>query len=143
MTKILNWNIRSGGGTRVPAITAAIKAFSPDVAVLTEFRNGPKGALLLSKLNELGFSHHATATAAPNENTVLVASRSPFLASRTFPQLGTNSHRLLEVDFPGFSLIGFYFPQKDAKRPVFEHLLKLSRERINTPAIWLGDLNTV
>jgi exodeoxyribonuclease III len=142
MAMILNWNIRSGGGTRVPAIAGAINALNPDIVVLTEFRIGPKGTLLLSKLNEQGFSHHASTSAATNENTVHVASKIPFLASRTFSQLGINSHRLLEVDFPGFSLIGFYFPQKDAKRPVFEHLLKLSRERINTPALWIGDLNT-
>ncbi len=54
---ILNWNIRSGGGTRVPAIADAIKAHRPDIVVLTEFRNGPKGASLLSKLTEQGTRH--------------------------------------------------------------------------------------
>ena len=124
------------------AIADAIGDINPEIAVLSEFRNGGVGEKLLAKLERQGFHYQARTSAAPNDNSVLIASKIPFTASRTFPQLKEHSHRLLEVDFPQFSILGYYFPQKEAKRPVFEHLMQLSKMRINTAALWIGDLNT-
>ena len=41
--KILSWNIRQGGGSRIPAILSALKASGCHMAILSEFRNHTKG----------------------------------------------------------------------------------------------------
>jgi len=72
--RLLNWNIQSGGGKRVPGILTAIAAHRPALVVITEFRTGVSGNALRQGLDALGLIHQRTAIAEYNKNSVLVAS---------------------------------------------------------------------
>jgi hypothetical protein len=52
--RILTWNIRAGGGTRLPRIGAALAVHNADVLVLTEYRSGEAGQRLRAVLRDLG-----------------------------------------------------------------------------------------
>ena len=39
--RLLAWNIRQGGGTRLPRIADALKRHDADIVVLSEYRGGP------------------------------------------------------------------------------------------------------
>jgi exonuclease III len=71
---VLNWNIRKGGGSQIPAICHHIEDVSPDLLALTEFqtRNEPS---LRAHLNRLGYPFIATSNPADNQNGLLVASK--------------------------------------------------------------------
>ena len=53
-----------------------------------------------------------------------------------------DSHRLLLARFDGFNLLGAYFPQNEAKRPVFNFLSSNVEPLFGVAGILLGDLNT-
>src|SRR4051812_12327263 len=73
--KIISFNIRHGGGSRVTRIEEAIAGHAPDVVVLPEFRNNPAGATLRSWLAAQGHVHQSAGTTLlPAHNSVLVAS---------------------------------------------------------------------
>jgi hypothetical protein len=50
-------NIRHGGGKRIAYIIQAIAAYSPDIVVITEYRNGRVGVNLRSSLSGAGWEH--------------------------------------------------------------------------------------
>jgi len=39
--RLLAWNIRQGGGSRLPRIADALKRQDADIVVLSEYRRGP------------------------------------------------------------------------------------------------------
>ena len=57
--RVLNWNIKQGGGSRIAAICNHIEDVSPDLLALTEFqtRNEPS---LRAHLERLGYPFIAT-----------------------------------------------------------------------------------
>src|SRR5215831_10851612 len=57
--KLLTWNIRHGGGTRLPCIVEELAAYDADVIALTEYRARP-GKELRSALFERGWLHVET-----------------------------------------------------------------------------------
>ena len=54
--RLLTWNIRAGGGKRLPPILAAISGHEADVLVLTEYRSGEAGVRLRAALTDLGYA---------------------------------------------------------------------------------------
>lgn len=53
-----------------------------------------------------------------------------------------DAHRVLIARFEGFDLVGVYFPQNEAKRPVFEYLRRIVLPGIGADGIVIGDFNT-
>jgi hypothetical protein len=47
--RLLAWNIRQGGGTRLPRITAAIAEHEADVLIISEYRGGESGERCVSR----------------------------------------------------------------------------------------------
>jgi len=39
--RLLAWNIRQGGGSRLPRIAEALKRHDADIVILSEYRGGP------------------------------------------------------------------------------------------------------
>lgn len=72
--RLLNWNIQSGGGKRIPQIVQCISERNPDIFALTEFRNGPRGKQIEGLLNSMGYQLAKT-NAADNKNTVAIGFR--------------------------------------------------------------------
>ena len=65
--KLLTWNIRHGGGTRLARIAEELAAHDADVIALTEYRAGP-GKELCAELADRGWPHVATTDASDNES---------------------------------------------------------------------------
>ena len=141
--KVMEWNIQSGGGNRVGQICNSIAEHSPDIVILTEFRHGKNKEPLKQLLRIQGFSDFATHS-KPDEklNTIMIASKVQIQRIQEFPVLGVNTHRVLEIEVEGLTILAYYFPQKNEKRPVFEFLIGLAEVRKEKPCIWIGDLNT-
>ena len=76
--RLLAWNIRQGGGSRLPRIADALKRHDADIVVLSEYRGGPSAPRLCAALHALGYSHATTLVPPPSCNGVLVAARRPF-----------------------------------------------------------------
>ncbi|HWO73803.1 MAG TPA: endonuclease/exonuclease/phosphatase family protein [Dehalococcoidia bacterium] len=75
--RLVSWNIRAGGGSRVPAILDQIARWSPDLVAICEFRATPASHTLAASLREMGFvSQLSTADPVlPARNGLLLASR--------------------------------------------------------------------
>lgn len=104
--KIINWNIQSGGGKRIEQISEKIIKANPDIAVITEFRNGPKGVEFEGCLANAGFN--VLKNQSPhNLNTVAICVRKSLDVSKSRLEIPSNlanhvlSARILGMDFVG------------------------------------------
>lgn len=142
--KILAWNIRHGGGSRVAAIASAIAAHAPDVAVLTEFR-AAAGVELQRLLAARGYRHLLVPPLAPRQNGVAIASRWRLVASLRATPAAVPAHRWLEADIPrlGLSVGAFYGPLEDVPyADWWTSVRQVMAERVHTPFVLAGDFNT-
>ena len=140
--KIISFNIRHGGGSRITRIQEAIASHAADLVVLPEFRNNPTGATLRSWLTTAGNVHQAAGnTLAPAHNSVLVASRLPF-ETIAFPELGSEARRCVGVKLGALRVLAFYFAVMEAKRPLFKFIQGLPKGMLKTETLLIGDLNT-
>lgn len=129
--RIAALNIQHGGGARTQAITDYLNTLEADCVVLSEYRLDDNG--LASQLATLGYTHQHTGAQYPKENSVLIASRLPFVA-------GNATQRIAAVTIQDLNLLGVYFPQGDEKRPVFREI----REKVpaESKTLVIGDFNT-
>src|SRR5260370_7448684 len=80
--RLLAWNIRQGGGSRLARIADALAHHDADILVLSEYRGGEAAVRLLAALASLGY-RHATALAPPaGRSGVLIAPLSVFPSPR-------------------------------------------------------------
>src|SRR5258708_25773288 len=77
--RLLAWNIRQGGGSRVARIADALTRHEADILVLSEYRGGESAKRLLGALNTLGYAYVTALAPPPRFNGVLIAARCPFL----------------------------------------------------------------
>jgi exonuclease III len=82
--RIVSWNIRAGGGSRVDGILAQLEKWSADIVGLCEYRATPPSKRLAAGLCDLGLEHQLSTAdaAAPSRNALLLASRRPLRARR-------------------------------------------------------------
>ena len=151
--KLLIWNIRQGGGTRLTRITQAIAAHSPDVIALTEFRSRPGQALVPALQREDRLYVESTSPTGA-DNGICVISRVPTVRARTCPAPTENITRWLDVDFPdhGFGIgilhILCSVPKiKDgipgeAKTRFWNAVLREADARLSEPFLFAGDFST-
>jgi exonuclease III len=66
--RLLAWNIRQGGGTRLAAIAQALARHEADVLVLSEYRGGDAALRLREALERLGYPHATTLRPPPGKN---------------------------------------------------------------------------
>jgi exonuclease III len=98
--RILNWNIRHGGGSRRNRILGRLAAYHADVVVLTEYRAAPD---FLDDLRALGYQWIAEPLIPARANGVLVGSRHQMLRLPVAASMPTTPPgRWLEVTFPDF-----------------------------------------
>jgi exodeoxyribonuclease-3 len=137
--KVITWNIRHGGGARIPAILNFLKSYIEyDVIVLTEVRNNKNLPEINKALSLWGYKVEFICD-NPTTNSVLIASRLEYSIIPT-SELGDHSHRILHLDFGAFRLMGCYFPQRQEKSIVFEYILRQIEG--DKPLMVLGDFNT-
>jgi exodeoxyribonuclease III len=140
--RLLAWNIRQGGGARLPAIAQAMTRHDPDVLVISEYRGGDSALRLREALERLGYRHATELRPPPGKTGVLVASRRRFRACAPLDDALPEPYRLVTVDFAGFSLCGVYMPNLLAKVPYWEALIACLAKRAGEKVLAIGDFNT-
>jgi exodeoxyribonuclease-3 len=139
--RLIALNIRQGGGARHALLAEFLSSQHPDVVVLTEFTAGNGSRLLLSALRRDGLTTQ-TATSPPDGRYAVAIASSRHYTSRPLPPLSGADHRLILADFGCLRLIAAYFPQGEAKRPVFQHLRTHGLAALGENGLVIGDLNT-
>ena len=140
--RLLAWNIRQGGGSRLPRITDALKRHDADIVVLSEYRGGPSAPRLVTALHALGYRHATTLVPPPSRNGVLVAARRPFREHGAVDVGLPEPYRMVNVDFATFRLLGIYMPNLLAKIPYWEALIAALSSPSTNRALAIGDFNT-
>jgi exodeoxyribonuclease-3 len=140
--RLLTWNIRAGGGTRLSRIAETLAAHDADVLVLTEYRSGEAGKRLRSALRDLGYAWLSAVEPPGIRNGVLIAARlKPRLAAHVTAYV-PEPWRMLAVTIGGVRLFGIYMPNLRAKIPYWEALIEASSPHAGGRALALGDFNT-
>ncbi len=140
--RLLAWNIRQGGGSRLARITSALEHHEADILVLSEFRGGQSAARLLAALDALGYRYATTLMPPPGRTGVLIAARCPF---REHGMVGIGvpePYRMVSVAFASFRLVGVYMPNLLAKIPYWEALIAALLGDCGGAALAVGDFNT-
>jgi exonuclease III len=140
--RVLAWNIRQGGGIRLPAIAEAILRHEPDILVISEYRGGAAAARLGAALSEIGYRYMTEAVPPPNRLGVLVAARRPFRAEALLNPELPEPYRLIDVAFDNFRLCGAYMPNLLKKVPYWEALIGALVADATGRALAIGDFNT-
>ena len=140
MIKILSWNIRQGGGSRLTQIVGAIKTINAHILVLTEYRNNDRGSTLRAKLLALGYRYQAVTASSADDNSVIMASMIPFDASISDCPDASYPHNVLIGKYKASVIYGGYFPHKK-KHTLFDWVVDEVKNR-TAPIIICGDLNT-
>src|ERR1700720_4913574 len=76
--RLLAWNIRQGGASRLSAIAEALRRHDAVVLVLSEYRGGDSALRLREMLVRLGYRYVTTPLPPPGKNGVVIAARRPF-----------------------------------------------------------------
>ena len=140
--RILTWNIRAGGGSRLARIAEAIAAHEADVLVLTEYRSGDAGQRLRAVLRDLGFVWLSPVEPPGIRNGVLIATRKKPRSVAHVTEHVPEPWRMLAVTIDRVRLFGIYMPNLRAKIPYWEALIEASTPHAGGRALALGDFNT-
>lgn len=139
--RLATLNIRHGGGTRITALLEFVAKLDADMLVITEFRNNVSGAQLRAGLQALRYEHQSASSVRPAENCVLLASRKTMNVLRVSAGPEGHEHRLTLAEVCNVRVLGAYFPQREAKRAVFQQILRSVPDLMSLGVV-LGDLNT-
>lgn len=139
MLRILSWNIRQGGGSRISKIQNSISNLAPEILVLSEFRNNESGRKIRYHLLEGGYRHQGVSHAKSDVNSIAIFSKLPcnfILHPSCDEEYGSN---LLSAEYDAFKLFGMYLPHKK-KHKIFDYLNKLALDLDDL--ILAGDFNS-
>jgi exonuclease III len=140
--RLLAWNIRQGGGSRLARIADALARHKADILVLSEYRGGESAARLLAALVTLGYRYATTLAPPPNRNGVLVAARCAFREHGAISNGLPEPYRMVSVEFGSFQLVGIYMPNLLAKVPYWQALITALLGETGEHALAMGDFNT-
>jgi exodeoxyribonuclease III len=140
--RLLAWNIRQGGGTRLSGIMAAIARHDADVLILSEYRGGESAERLCAALKACGYRHLSRLLPPPQRTGVVVAARRRFVECGPLCRQVEEPWRLLDVDLGALRLTGVYMPNLRAKLPYWQSLLAALAQRAGSDALAIGDFNT-
>src|SRR5213594_2542679 len=146
--RIVAWNIRAGGGERVPRISRHLTRWAPDAVVLSEFRATPPSLELARALAAFGLVHQCTSASprTPSANALLVAARWPLRRLRLSTQPREPGRWLLaSVNAPRPLLLGaMHVPNRVTGRKYrfLDAVLACARRWRLGPALFVGDTNS-
>jgi exodeoxyribonuclease-3 len=140
--RLLAWNIRQGGGSRLPAIAEALARHEADVLVLSEYRGGDSALRLREMLTKFGYPHSTTVLPPTGKSGVLVAARRRLRAHAALSDTLPEPYRLVHVEIGKLSLCAVYMPNLMAKVPYWEAVVANLAARVDGHALAIGDFNT-
>lgn len=139
--KILIWNILRGASNRAPQVISALLRHNADVVFLSEYKNNAAGGVIFAALEESGYSHvYSPKTVKSNDNTVLLASKLPFVAKKRSARFGEYASRFVVAEFDSFNFIGVHRNNKN--NPAYSYLSGLPQKFVLGKTIIAGDFNT-
>src|SRR5207248_2804823 len=121
--RLLAWNIRQGGGTRLSRIVAAIAQHEADVLVISEYRGGDSGVRLRAALAAIGYAHVTAATPPAGGNGTLIASRRPFDDGGSLTDAVPEPYRIVSAYIGPLRIYGVYMPNLLKKVPYWQSLI--------------------
>jgi exodeoxyribonuclease-3 len=154
--RFLTWNIQSGGGKRVPLILKEMEGLKPDFIALTEVTFNNLNAIRAS-LEGKGFVHLATTCSDGTTNSVLVASKVPFVVTEEpmdhdperwlSVEIDSLDLKILCVHIPGstdnkFGADGIGMSGKKRKELFWDQVLEYAQRHKHDRTVLLGDFNT-
>ena len=139
--RLLAWNIRQGGGSRLPRIADALARYEADILVLSEYRGGEAAGRLRAVLALLGYGYATALAPPPGRSGVLIAARCAFRDDGAVGVGLPEPYRMVGVEFPLFRVVGIYMPNLLAKVPYWETLIATLSES-GEHALAVGDFNT-
>ncbi|MGE5269000.1 MAG: exodeoxyribonuclease III [Thiohalocapsa sp.] len=141
--RLLAWNIRQGGGKRLPAIARALAEHDADVLVLSEYRGGDSAVRLRAALHGIGYPHVSAALPTGGGNGVLIAARTAFDETDTISPALPEPCRIVRAYFGALCVYGVYMPNLLKKIPYWQALIAaLAAESLGAESVALGDFNT-
>ena len=139
MLKIISWNIRQGGGTRITKLISKLAEQASDIIVLSEFRNNHSGQKIRAALLQSGYRFQAVTQAQRDVNSAAIFSKLPGNVT-LYPQSDpTYAHNILSMTFEAFTVYGMYLPHKK-KHILFDLLIQ--EAQMDHPGIMVGDMNS-
>ena len=146
--RIVAWNIRAGGGSRISDIADQIKRWHADVVTFSEFRGTPPSRSLANDLSHQGlkFQLSSAKSDAPRTNALLIASRWPIRRIEMKVKMN-EPHRwlLAAVQSPvPFHIGSMHVPNRvSGKKYIFHKaILSVIGRWKDEPAIIVGDTNS-
>ena len=140
--KVLTWNIMQGGSQqRLAKISDILVAHDPDVLVLTEFWEGPKGDFIRQRLRNAGWHDQYSSGAAPKENGLLIASKRT-LSPQPPSIVPAERHRWMEVAVQELRILAVHIPMGPPKPLFWAKVLERAQQLVTGPALIIGDFNT-
>ena len=139
MIKILSWNIRQGGGSRISKIISFIQKSDAQIVTLNEYRNNKSGEKLRAHLLTLGYRHQMVSHSPSDHNSVIIVSKLPFngmLFPKSDEVYGGN---IVCASFEAFDVYGVYLPHKKKHRLFNFFLDHLPHQK---SSIIAGDFNS-
>ncbi len=147
--RVVSWNIRAGGGRRVPAIADQIARWAADVVALSEFRATPPSGDLALALSRHGLAHQLSTASSefPGVNALLIASRWPLarVRLRVAPSIESGRWLLARVASPcAITLGAMHVPNRVTGRkfPFLDAVLGVAHGWRRGPALLVGDTNS-
>jgi exodeoxyribonuclease-3 len=140
--RLLAWNIRQGGGSRLVGIMAAIARHDADVLVLSEYRGGDSALRLRAALAGIGYRTVTELAPPPQRVGVLIAARRRFFEHGALCVSVEEPYRLVDVDLGAVRLTGVYMPNLLRKVPYWQALVDGLAARVDGDALAIGDFNT-
>jgi exodeoxyribonuclease III len=140
--RLLAWNIRQGGGTRLAAIADALARHDADILVISEYRGGDAALRLCEALERLGYPYRTALRPPPGKSGVLIAARRRLRTHAALDHTLPEPYRLVHVEIGRLSLCGVYMPNLLAKVPYWEAVVADLAGKIDGHALAIGDFNT-
>ena len=139
--RIMTWNARHGGIVIAQRFAEQILRFDPDIVIITDFRNNAAGQTIKEIISSGGLSRHSDVGTLLCENSVLLSSKLPF-SLKQVPCLGRHAHRGVWARFSEMDVLGFNFPRRYEKLPIFDAIYSLDRDALSEATLLIGKFDT-
>jgi hypothetical protein len=125
--RIAAWNIDAGGGNRLDAIAACVQSLEVDVLILDEFRTGLNGMVLRGHLDRAGLVYQTPCETDPDRDTVILASRFPFVELPLPEKSGALGSSLIHALIGGCRLLAVHAGPEDIPDPLLDPVCTIVR----------------
>lgn len=140
--KIVVTNIGQGGGNSIDAISATLADIDGDIAIISEFRTGLNGMVLRANLDRMGLVYQIPCDTDPDQDTIILASRIPFITSPAEHMPYRYRHQFFQALLGKFQIIGAMFDGIGSNDPVMNGMVNTAEICNNESALFIGNFHT-